>query len=84
MFGCQIVVLRGSQTRRALTTDGHAGSLQNTCFTMFQPLGHEKRHVFQSLRCDGSDSQVCRMIGLSWSSKMAQNCSRGLPFDVTF
>ena len=47
-------------------------------------LSHQKRHVFPSLRCDGSDSQVCRMIALSWSSKMAQNDSRGLPSDVTF
>ena len=51
---------------------------------MFEPLGHQKRCVFRSLGSYGSDGQVCRMIGPSWSSKMDQNCPRGLPFDASF
>ena len=68
----------------ALAADGHVGPLQNTCFTMLKPLGHQKHRVFQSFGCDGSEGQACRMIGPSWSSKMVQTCPRGLPFDVNF
>ena len=84
MFRCQIVVLRGFQRPRALAADGHSGPLQNTCFTMFKPLDHQKRRVLQSLGRDGFDGQVCRMIGRSWLSKMTQKCAKRLPFGVTF
>ena len=50
MFRCQIIVLWGGQTCCAPTADGHAGPLQNMCFTMFQPLGHQKHHVFPSFQ----------------------------------
>ena len=44
------------------------GSRQNTCFTVFKSLGHQKRGVSLSRRRDGSDGQACRMIG-SFHSK---------------
>ena len=51
---------------RALAADSHDGHLQSTCFTMFKPLGYQKRDVFPSLGRDGSDGQACRVIGPSW------------------
>ena len=69
---------------RALAADGHAGPLQNTCFTMFQHLDHRKRSVFRSLGRDGCDGQACRTIGPSWSSKITQKCPKMLSFGVTF
>ena len=64
---------------RALAADGHAGSLQDTCFTMFESLGHQKRGVFPSLRRDGSDSQACRVLGRSWSSEFAPKLFKRAP-----
>ena len=66
------------------TIDSHSGPLQNTCFTMFEPLGHQKLRVFRSLGSDGSDGQVCRMIGRSWLSKVAQKCPKSLPLGISF
>ena len=62
----------------------HSGPSQNSCFTMFEPLGHQKRCFFQSLGRDGSDGRACRTIGPSWSSKVTQKCPKRLPFGVIF
>ena len=84
MFQYQMCVLPAPQGPRALAANGHSGPLQNMCFTMFEPLGHEKYCVFRTLGRDGSDGQVCRMIGRSWLFKVTQKRPKRLPFGNTF
>ena len=58
--------------------------LQNTCFTVFKLLGHQKRRVFPCLGRDGSDGQACHVPGASWPSKSSHHGPKGFPFDVIF
>ena len=54
------------------------------CFTVFKPLGHQKRCFFLSLGRDGSKGQSCHVPGASWPSKSSHKGSKRLPFAVPF
>ena len=59
-------------------------ALQSMCFTVFNPLGPQKRCVFSSLGRDGSKGQSCHVPGASWPPKSSHKGSKSFPFAVPF